>query len=429
MQLDRRTFVQSVGLGALGALAGTAPLAAAPTAAPPLLPAYDAQHPDAFWRAVRAHYPLQDEPVYLNAGGLGPTPQRVLDRVFGTMTEMQAHSEPEHERRIEPARRTLAAFLGAGPEEICFTRNATEANSIIAAGLALAPGDEVIFESHAHPGGSYPWFNQVQRRGVVVRLFEPDPTSAEGNVARVRALLSPRTKIVQVSHITCTTGQVMPVAALAELAHAHGAWFHVDGAQAVGLVPVNLAALGCDSYACSGHKWLGGPHETGALFVRHARLDEIAPTGIGSHTGELPFLPGVLVLKPSAVRYEYGTRNLGLVAGLAEAVRFQEEIGRDRIAAWGRELAAQLRAGLAGIPGIELLSPRADGLWTAMTTLRHPRANAAKFSDYLKRHHRLRCRPVSEQHLEAVRVSLHVFNSRAECDRVIAAVRAAAQEL
>ena len=434
MRLDRRTFVQSVGLGALGALAGAAPLAAAPPAAPaqpalPVLPAYDAARPDAVWRAVRALYPLRDDPVYLNTGGLGPVSQPVLDRVGATMAEMQAHSEPEHERRIEPARQAMARFLGARPDEICFARNATEGNSVIAAGLALAAGDEVIFESHAHPGGSYPWCNQVQRRGVVVKLFEPDPASPEGNVARIRALLTPRTKVIQVSHITCTTGLVMPVAAIAALAHAHGAWCHVDGAQAAGMIPVDCPALGCDSYAFSGHKWLGGPHETGVLYLRRARLEEVALTGIGSHSGELLFLPGVVQLEPGAHRHEYGTRNHGLIAGLIEAVRLQEAIGRDRLAAYGRAMATRLQAELGAIPGVELLTPRADALRASITTFQLPRVPAAKLNDYLKRRHRLRCRPVTEQGLQAVRVSTHLAKSPAECERVIVAVRAAAREL
>jgi len=428
MNLDRRTFVQSVGLGALGALAGAAPLEAA-TPAAVSLPGFDSARPEDFWRAVRAQYPLRDDPVYLNTGGLGPTPQRVLDRVFATMTEMQEHSEPEHELRIEPARRVMAAFLGVRRDEVCFTRNTTEGNSVIAAGLALAPGDEVIFESHAHPGGSYPWFNQVQRRGVVVKLFEPDTTSAEGNVARIRTLLTPRTKVVQVSHIVCTTGLVMPVPAIAALAHAHGAWCHVDGAQAVGMIPVNCDALGCDSYAFSGHKWLGGPHETGGFYLRHARLSEVAPVEIGSHAGELPFLPGVIELKDGAVRHEYGTRNLGLVAGLAEAMRFQDEIGRDRIAARGRELANHLLGAFGGISGIGILTPRDEALRGSMVTITHPRATAAKFSAYLKKRHRLRCRPVSEQGLQALRVSTHLSNSHAECDRVVAAVQASLRDL
>jgi selenocysteine lyase/cysteine desulfurase len=233
--------------------------------------------------------------------------------------------------------------------------------------------------------------------------------------------------VIQVSHITCTTGLVFPVHAIAELARAHDIWFHIDGAQSVGMIPVNLDAIGCDSYAFSGHKWLGGPHESGVFYIRHARLEAVAATGIGAHSGSLPHLPGELILDPTASRHEYGTRNAGLISGLAEAVRLQETIGRDRIAAHGKELATRLLHELAKIPDIEVLTPRHDELRASMTTIRHARATASGLFNFLKEDRGLRCRPVTEQGLQAVRISTHVFNSHAECERVIAGVRAAAR--
>ncbi len=430
MNIDRKTFLRRLGLGAAGLVAARSLHAesAADTPAVQPLPPYNPARDDEFWRAVRAQYPLKDNPLYLNTGGLGPAPQRVLDQAIATMRALQEHSETGH-ALLEPARETVAKFFGARPDEICFVRNATEGNSIIAGGLRLEPGDEVIFESHAHPGGSFPWLNQEKRRGIRVRLFEPDPASAEGNLARIRALVTPRTKVIQVSHITCTTGLLFPVQAIAELAHAHGIWFHIDGAQSAGMIPVDLAAIGCDSFATSGHKWLGAPHETGVLFLRRDKLDQVALTEAGAYSGELPRLPGQITLTPAASRHEYGTRSAGLVVGVAEAVKFQQEVGRERIAAHGRELATVLQHELAGARDITVLTPSADDLRGAITTFRHARASAEKFFGYLWSKHQLRCRPVTEQGLEAIRVSTHMFNTRADCDRVIAAVYAAAHDL
>jgi len=422
MNLDRRTFLQGIGAAALVGCAASA------RASSPALPAFAADKPDAFWRAVRAQYPLLDDPVYLNTGGLGPVSQRVLDQVGATMRQLQQHSETGYDL-LEPAREVLARFLGAQTREVCFVRNATEANSIIAAGLALSAGDEVIFETHAHPGGAFPWLNQARQRGVVVRVFEPDPASPEANLARIQALVTPRTKVIQVSHITCTTGLVFPVAAIAAFARSRGIWFHIDGAQAVGMIPVNLNALGCDSYAISGHKWLGGPHETGVFYLRADRLEAVALTGVGAHSADMPHLPGELRAEPAAARHEYGTRNAGLVTGLLEAVRLQEEIGRDRIAAHGRELSTRLLTELSRVPDISVLTPSHEALRASMTTISHARADASKFFGYLLSKHRLRCRPVTEQGLQAVRISTHVFTSAADCERVITAVRAAAKEL
>jgi len=428
MSLDRKTFLRRLGAGAVALAAAGSGRAALDRPMAAALPAFDPAKADEFWAAVRAMFPLRDDPLYLNTGGLGPASQPVLDRVRATMLRLQEHSETGHDL-LAPARETLAGFLGAQPDEVCFVRNATEANSVIAAGLALTAGDEVIFESHAHPGGSFPWLNQAKQRGVTVKVFEPDHASAEANLARIRDLISPRTKVIQVSHITCTNGLVFPVAAIAELARSRGLWFHIDGAQSAGMIPVDLTAIGSDSYAFSGHKWLGGPHETGGLFIRRDRLEAVAPTGIGAYSGELPQLPGEIKYHGAASRHEYGTRNAGLIAGLAEAVRLQERIGRDRIAAHGRELAVMVHDGLAGVPDITVLTPRPAELRASITTFRHARADAGRLFGYLLEKHRLRCRPVTEQGLNAVRVSLHVFNSRADAARVIAAVRASARDL
>ena len=430
MTLDRRTFLQGLGAGAAGVLMGgpTARAALASQPAVPPLADFAAVSPEVFWRSVRAQFPLLDDPVYLNCGGLGPASQRVLDAVFSTMLKLQEHSETGH-ALIQPAREIVAPFVGAEPRELCFARNATEGNALIAAGLRLRDGDEVIFESHAHPGGSFPWFNQTKERGVRVKLFEPSPDSAEENLARIRALVTPRTKVIQVSHITCTDGLVMPVRAIAEFAASRGIWCHIDGAQAVGMIPVNLAALGCDSYAFCGHKWLGGPLESGAVFIRHSRLEAVAVTGIGAHSGELPFLPGEFQYVDGAARHEYGTRNAGLILGLAEAVRFQQQIGVERIAAYGRELATFLHVELSKISGVTVLTSARPELRASMVTIAHPRASAGDFFTYLVKTHRLRCRPVTEQKLNAVRISTHVFNSAAECERVVAGVRAAMRDL
>jgi selenocysteine lyase/cysteine desulfurase len=425
MKMDRKNFIRHLGVGAAGLAIGPRLIGAREAVAGERLDPDDSEN---YWRAIRAQYPLADDPLYLNTGGLGPAPQPVLDAVIATMHQLQLHSETGHDR-FEPARELVARFIGASPDEVCFTRNATEANSIIAAGLALREGDEVILCSHAHPGGSFPWLNQARQRGVQVRLFEPDGTSDEANLARIRELMSPRTRVVQVSHITCTTGLVLPVRAIAELAHSRDCWFHIDGAQSVGMIPVDLAAIGCDSYAFSGHKWLGGPHETGALFLRRARLEDVAPTGIGAYSGEVTTLPGELTYRRAAARHEYGTRSAAAIVGLAEAVRWQEAIGRERIAARGHELASQLMEGLRTTEGIEVLTPGNPAMRGSIITVRHPRADAARLFNYLMKEHRLRCRPVTEQNLQAVRISTHIFNSHSDCFRIGSALRASIQAL
>ena len=129
---------------------------------------------DKFWQMVRRQYPLTNQRTYLNTGGLGPATYYALDTMNAAQMELQRISEHGH-RRIAGVREAAAAFLGVSPDEVAFTRNATEGNSIVASGMKLRAGDEVIFESHAHPGGAIPWMTRQKEHGVRVKVFDPDP--------------------------------------------------------------------------------------------------------------------------------------------------------------------------------------------------------------------------------------------------------------
>jgi selenocysteine lyase/cysteine desulfurase len=421
VNLDRKTFLRGLGAGSLAWLA--APWASAGGAAPALAPPDEASAPgdEAFWARVRAQYRFAEGLHYFNTGGMGPAPLPVRELTARTMDELQDTVQNGHFHFGE-LRAGVAAWMGADEGEVCFVRNATEGNGIVADGLDLRPGDEVIFEAHAHPGGSFAWLQQARRRGAVVKVFEPDPLDPAGNLARIEALATPRTRVVQVSHVTAPTGIHLLVPGLVELCRARGWWCHVDGAQTLGMFPFSLHELGVDSYAASGHKWLGAPHETGVLYIRADRMAEVEPGIVGAHSGELDHLPGELQLSPTSWRYEYGTRNAALVVGVAAAMRFQDEVGRERIARRGRALAARLRAGLAAVPDLEILSPVHPDLSGPMVTIRSARREFGELFGRLWHDHGYRCRPVSEQGLNAVRISCHLFNTPDEIDGLAEAV-------
>lgn len=421
MKLHRKTFLRQIGWGTLGAALARSRLDAAVVTGAHL-PLFDPNRSEEFWCEVRRQYEIADALGYLNTGGLGPSPRIVRDSYASTARSLQERVDTGH-ALFEDARRVLAEFLGAGLEELCFTRNATEGNSIVAAGLDLRAGDEVIFESHAHPGGSLPWLNQAKRRGIVVKVFEPDPSSPAGNLERIRALIRSRTRVVQVSHVTAPTGILMPVREIAMFARERSIWFHVDGAQSTGMRPFCLREIGCDSFATSGHKWLGGPRETGVLFIRRERNDEVLPAHVGAYSSCDFDFGGQLTYADGARRHEYGTRNAAAVVALAAAARFQEAMGRERIADYGAGLAQRVRRGLAPLRGLEILTPSAPQMCGAMVTFAVAGVEASRIFSYLMDRHALRCRPVTEAGLQAVRVSTHVFNTPAECDRLIEAMR------
>lgn len=418
MNIGRKNFLRRLAAGTVGALAVPHIFKGDPIVA---LPEFDDNEPEAFWASVRDQFSLSRYFTYFNTGGLGAVSEPVRQAVERTARQLQDHSETGHSL-FEDARVVLARFLGAGTDEVAFVRNATEANSIIAAGVRLSAGDEVILESHAHPGGSFPWLNQQSLRGITVRVFEPDNGDPHENVARIAALITPRTKVIQVSHVTAPTGIVMPVAEIAALCRGRGIWFHIDGAQSAGMFPFDLRQIGCDSYAMSGHKWLCGPIETGVLYIRAHRMNDVMPSHVGAYSAETTGLPGNLSFTEGARRHEYGTRNAAAIEGLAEAVLFQEGIGRERIAARGRELAERVRAGLSQIDGIEILTPSVGSLCASMITFRTAQISFETLFSTLRKEHSIRCRPVSEQGLNALRVSTHIFNSPAQCDALVSAV-------
>ncbi len=419
--MNRKQFLKSLAAGGAGLAFGSNRSAAAPHPLEDLLPDVSASESLQSWEGIRRLFPLRRDRAYLNTGGLGPPPVAVLDAV-ARQNRIQAVAGETHHRLLHEVRETTAQFLGAEPSEISFTRNASEGNSIIAAGLDLQPGDEVLFESHAHPGGSMPWMNRQKRDGIRVRIFEPDPDSPEANLERLFSAVTPRTRVIQVSHITAPTGIVFDLPAIAREARERGIWFHVDGAQSPGMIPVNLHRSGCDSFAASGHKWLNGPQETGMLYIAKSRLDEVACSHVGAYSNDDYRLPDVFSYAPTARRHEYGTRNAASVAGLGAAIELQNRIGRKRIAARGRRLAERARRLLSKIDDVAILTPAHESMYAAMLTFRIDSFEAHDLARTLASTHNLRCRAVTERNLNAVRTSWHIYNNQSEVERLAEAV-------
>lgn len=414
--MKRRDFLGMLATSGAGLALATESRADALLAAEATLP-----DGDLTWSQIRDLFPLRRDRVYLNSGGLGPAPQVVLD-AMAAQAEVQAYEGEHGHGLFEGLRARTATFLGSDPEEISFTRNATESNSIIAAGLDLKAGDEVIFESHAHPGGSFPWMNRQLRDGVKVRVFDPDPESPEGNLERIFDLVNERTKVIQVSHITAPTGLLFDSVAIARRARELGIWFHVDGAQSAGMIPLDLHALECDSYATSGHKWLNGPQGTGILYIARDGIGRVDCSHVGAYSNSKYELPDVFAYSPRVSRHEYGTRDGASLVGLVTALELQEKIGRERIAEHGRNLANRARKELDRIEGVEILTPERADMHASILTFRAAEFSSQELASRMVNEQGFRCRVVSEQNLNAVRVSWHVYNHEKQTTAVAEAL-------
>src|SRR6185436_652774 len=190
---------------------------------------------------------------------------------------------PEHPeyiagyRKQEELRAKMGSLIGAGGREVALMQNATMGSSFIANGVDLGPGDEVLLTDQEHQGNRGGWELREKRAGIRVRKLPigTPPSDPEAVVRIFSDAIGPRTKVIDVPHITSKLGIVMPVAAICELARSRGIFTLIDGAQAVGQRPVDVKAIGCDAYVTSPHKWLLAPVGNGVLYVREDRLKDV----------------------------------------------------------------------------------------------------------------------------------------------------------
>jgi L-cysteine/cystine lyase len=253
----------------------------------------------------------------------------------------------------ESARDAAARLIGAGPEDVALTQNTTHGMNLGAVSLDWRDGDEAVSTTTEHPGCLVPLHSLAKRLGVKVKLVSP-PVTAE----KLEAVLTPRTRLVALSHVDWTSGEVLPLQEICALARESGALTLIDGAQSVGNIPVDVPSTGADMYAFTGHKWVLGPEGMGALYVRPGV--DVYSTNVGflSLPDPSAFDPeGNYELRTDARRFEASTASPALCAGFAqaaEAAHARGEAGFEEI----QHRADLLTNLLSEIPGVILRSPR-----------------------------------------------------------------------
>ena len=357
------------------------------------------------WQWVRTQPVLDMQIAYLDSATIAPT-WRVSMAAEYRARESQSFdlaTVSADDRWIAETRRLaarFAAFSGCDADEIVFTHGAGEALSCVANGLDLVAGDEVITTSQEHPAALSPWLFLARRRGVIVKRLElPSPlTGPEQVLGLFAGAVTPRTRVFAFSHIQYGDGALLPVKELAQFARQRNIFSVVDGAQALGMLDLNLRDLGCDFYGANFHKWLGGCHGSGMLYVRREMLDRLWPNQPRGIDASPPiFVPAESV---GQVGVPAALHKLGnLVPHLWPALRGGEaaldmhaQLNRPRIEARVRELAIYARLRLQQIKAIELMTPGRPGLWAGILTVRVPGRPAAGLVDALARNHRVRVR-------------------------------------
>ena len=426
--LSRRNFLRNL-CGGTAAGAVLAPLTLrADASLAAIKGAADAPTEAEFWARVRGEFLVTDEVAYMNNGTLGPTPKPVYYTVVERYRELAADPgsrNPIQEKAAEEVRRKAAAFVGADPEEIALLRNTTEAMSFIAGGLELSAGDEVLLTFHEHPGGLEPWRLKAKRHGVVLKeLRFPIPTPDPAAILNLFAdAITPRTRVISVSHFTYQTGSGVPAKELAQLARSKGILSVVDGAHPLGMMKLDLHDLGADFYAMSPHKWLDAPTGTGLLYARRESQERLWPTVV---TSAIPYPAGGADWanpQKGAMRFDrFSQRAWPLVLATGAAIDFQNAIGRERIEARVRGLAALLRARLQELPGVRIYTSDHPALCCGLTGFTFEGLKNTDVMETLLQRNHVRVR-TTEYGLNTVRASTHYYNTEEQVERLAEGLR------
>lgn len=369
---------------------------------------------EAYWAEVRKQFLVTDG-IFMNTGTWGALPVSVLEAVEA---HMRAFETVFHQVPLDLAglRSRLGALAGAPPETLVFTRNTTEGMNIVARGLDLEPGDEILLTTHEHVGGLCCWELVAARHRLELRKF-PLPVPAPSEDALFEAwtrAVGPRTRVLSISHVVFSTGTIQPVKQLAAWARERGIVTVIDGAHPPGLLSLNITDLGCDFYASSPHKWLLAPKGSGFLYISPAWLDRLWPLVASGGWNDL-------ALKSD--RFDHvGTRNESLLVGFDAAIRFHDAIGTDRIEARSRGLSTRLDAGLRQLPRVRIVSPAAPEVRSAMVSFQVEGVKGTEVARKLWEMGPVRVRHVGEHDLDYIRLSTHIYNNPAEVDRVVGMV-------
>ena len=428
MQTTRRSFVST--------LAGTA--AALPVFHPAagrqlrrawemagIRPAGALADDEAYWSTIQRAFDADRTLVNLNNGGCSPAPTHVLEAMIRDL-RFSNELPVEHmwrvlEPRIESVRRDLAREFGCDAEEMAITRNASESMETLILGLDLERGDEVIVTNQNYPRMLTTWDQRARREGIVVRpvSFKVPPPSSAHIVEQIAAAVTPRTRVIEVPHITNLSGQIMPVRDIVRMARPRVIEVLVDGAHAFAHFPFTRDELECDYYGTSLHKWMLAPIGTGFLYVRKEKQKSL-----------WPMMAAPAAMDDDVRKYEeIGTHPAANHNAVAAAIAFHRAIGSERKVArlrylrdrWAKRLLEE------GDGRVSILTPldSPDGAGICLIAVEGLEQNA--LVSWLHAKHRIVTTPITHPEFSGVRVTPNVYTTVDEIDlfseRVLDAIR------
>jgi cysteine desulfurase/selenocysteine lyase len=340
------------------------------------------------WDIIRSDFPIlsrkvHDKPlVFLDSAASSQKPSSVIAATVDAYEKHYANVHrglhvlsEEATDRYEGTRGKVAQLINASsPHEVVLTAGATMSLNIIAhsyGGMVLKEGDEVLISIADHHANIVPWQMVAQKTGAVIKAA---PVEADGSLdmAKITAMVSHRTKIIAMPHVSNVLGTVFDIKALSDLAHAHGAVMVADGCQGAVHMPVDVAALGCDFYVFSGHK-LYGPSGIGVLWGRSELLEAMPPfLGGGSMIDRVSISSSTYADAPE--KFEAGTPPIAEAMGLSAAIDYVQDIGMDQIRDHEQDLLAYAHQRLSEVDGVRLIgtAPGKSGVISFVMDCAHP---------------------------------------------------------
>lgn len=379
--------------------------------------------------AIRDRFMLARDVVFLNHGSFGACPRPVFEEHVRWLREMEAQPVAFFRRSkdlLAEARRALGTYLGAGPDDLVFVSNATTGLNVVAKSLRLSPGDEVLATDHEYGALDRTWRFYCDRwRATYVRAPIPLPVASKQQIVEaVWSHVTPRTRVLFLSHITAPTALIMPVEELVRRARAAGILTVIDGAHAPGQIPVDLTAVGADFYAGNCHKWMCAPKGTAFLYARREAQALLEPLVIS--WGWQADQPG-----PSRFIDEQewqGTRDIAAFLAVPTAIAFLKANDWGSVRRACHSLLTATRAEVNGVTGQPPICPDGAGWFGQMASVVLPPCNAEEFAARLREEFRIEVPVWQRNDRQIMRISIQGYNTQADAAALVAAVSAVVRD-
>jgi L-cysteine/cystine lyase len=374
--------------------------------------------------SIRQQMPATTSHIYLNTGTFGPLPDCAIQAMQERMQNdwqngrLGAEAFESMGTIYSNARSSVARLLNADDGEIALTDNTGEGLNIISYGIQWQEGDEVITTNHEHISLLAPLYQLRDRYGIVIRFADIGTYAELPALKAIAGLVSPRTRLISISHVAWTTGAVLNIREVAYMGREWGIPVLIDGAQSAGAIPIDVKALGVDFYAIPMQKWLCGPDGTGALYVNKNMLRHVSPTYVGYWSTKHE--EGVdWELLESAQRFEVGGRQTAAIAGQAAVLKWLEDtVGHHWMFEHIAELSAYASKALKEVPTITMRTPRQGE--SGLVSFKLGDQDDTEVVTYLREKHNMYIRNIPTP--KSLRISTGFYNTEEEIDQLVIAL-------